>query len=102
MDKVKQVLKFQFWILLGVALILPLVAWSMTTSQLASEAEERVKALTSLSGSLGAKPDDPNKEWETGLDAINVQQAVQPRKAHKELYDRQLPLMTWPAKMPND
>jgi len=102
MDQLKQVLKFQFWILLGIALILPLVGWTMATSGLLSEAEGRTKALVDLDKSLVTDSNDPNKDWESGLEAINVEQAKQPKKAAKELYERQLPLMTWPPKMPND
>ncbi|HEY2251638.1 MAG TPA: hypothetical protein VGH74_11280, partial [Planctomycetaceae bacterium] len=102
MDKLKQVLQYQFWILLTVALILPIVGWSMATSGLESEAVARTTALDGLDKSLTASPTDPNKDWETGLELINKEQAVQPKIAAKVLYERQLPLMTWPAKMPND
>src|SRR5579863_1202709 len=102
MDQLKQVLKYQFWILLAVALILPFVGWTMATSGLLSEAAARTSTLDGLDKSLTSGPTDPNKEWEAGLEVINKDQAVQPRFAHKVLYERQLPLMTWPAKMPND
>ncbi len=102
MDKLKQVLKFQFWILLVVALILPLVGWSMARSGLISEAESRSKSLADAEKALSTNAEDPNKDWETGLEAINVEQAKQPKKAAKALYERQLPLMTWPTQMPND
>jgi hypothetical protein len=102
MDQLKKVLKFRFWILLGIALILPVVGWFMATSGLVSEAEGRTKSLKDLTDKLKVTTDDPNKDWETGLEAINVLQAEQPKFAQVELYKRQVPLMIWPPEMPND
>src|SRR5258708_23446505 len=102
MDKLKQVLKFQFWILLGIALILPLVGWTSARSGFIQEAEGRTKTLSDLEKSLVGKSDDPNKDWESGLELINFEQAKQPKIAAKYLYEKQLPLMTWPSKMPDD
>jgi len=102
MDKVMQVLKYQFWILLVIALILPLVGWSMATSGLVSEAAARTEALKKLNESLKVLPDDPNNTWEQALQTINLEQGKQSQIAQQQLYIHQLPLMVWPDRMPSD
>jgi hypothetical protein len=98
MDKVKEVLKYQFWILLGIALILPLVGWFMSTSGLVSEAEVRTKELTELHKSLTIGPEDPNSDWSNRLEDVNKEQAKQKEIAWREVYNRQKEMMTWPEK----
>lgn len=96
MDQLKKVLKYQFWILLGVAIILPLVGWVMARSGLVAEAASRQDKLKGLMGQLTAGPEDPNGDWEKGLGAINSVQVTEVRAAWETMYDRQKPLMTWP------
>ncbi|MBI3864593.1 MAG: hypothetical protein HY290_22145 [Planctomycetia bacterium] len=102
MDKLKQVQKYQFWILLGVALILPLVGWSIARSGFIGEVEERSKTLKGLNDQLVTSNNDPNAEWKKGIDVINVEQSKQKEIAWRTLWERQVPLMIWPPKMPGD
>ncbi|HEY3969349.1 MAG TPA: hypothetical protein VGM05_32655 [Planctomycetaceae bacterium] len=102
MDKLKEVQKYQFWILLSVALILPLVGWQMAVSGLAKEAEDRSKALDTLNKSITTSPPDPNQEWKKGIEIINGEQSKQKLLAWRSLWERQAPLMVWPEKMPSD
>ncbi|MFN0053979.1 MAG: hypothetical protein ACKV0T_17510 [Planctomycetales bacterium] len=107
MDKLKQIQKYQFWIILGLAVILPLVGWVMARSGLISEAEARTKSLNDIKTNLNAKPDDPNAEWEQRLTAINTIQKREVDAAWADLYERQLPRMIWPknidpARMENE
>ncbi len=99
MEQLKQVLKYQFWILLSIALILPFVGWMMGTSGMISEAAARSKTLTDLKNSLKAVPDDPNGEWTRQLDIVNAEQAKQRDIAWWVLYERQKPEMVWPENM---
>jgi hypothetical protein len=102
MDKLKEVLKYQFWILLGVALILPFVGWFMGTSGMMSEAAERTKKLTDLRTSLVAKGDDPNDTWSNELSLVNVEQEKQRDIAWRQLYEIQKPKMQWPRVLKED
>lgn len=102
MDKVKQILKHQFWILLVIALILPLVGWSLATSGLVSEAAARTEALKKLNDSLKVGPDDPNNTWEQALQVINQEQGKQAQIAQEVLYKHQSEFMVWPDRMPSD
>jgi hypothetical protein len=102
MDKLKEVLKYQFWILLGVALILPFVGWIMGTSGMMSEAAERTKKLTDLRSSLKAEGPDPNDTWANELSQINVDQEKQKDIAWRQLYELQKPKMEWPRVLKED
>src|SRR5262245_49992499 len=101
MEQLKQVLKYQFWILLGVALILPFVGWFMSRSMMA-EAAARSDTLKKKQDSLVVRPDDPNETWPQQVDVINKQQENQALLAWRALYERQLPFMVWPKRMVND
>src|SRR5262245_25032388 len=101
MEQLKQVLKYQFWILLGVALILPFVGWFMSRSMMA-EAAARSDTLKKKQDSLVVKNDDPNETWAQQVDVINKQQENQAVLAWRALYERQLPFMVWPKRMVND
>jgi hypothetical protein len=102
MEQLKQIQKYQFWILLGVALILPLVAWSMTSSKMAAEASDRAKALDGLDKSLVTNANDPNDQFVKQVDGINADQSKQSDYAWRTLFERQLPFKVWPKDMPTD
>jgi hypothetical protein len=97
MEKLQKVLKYQFWILLAVALILPLVGWYMATGGMATEALARTKSLQDLSNSLKVDNNDPNGEWQRQLGTINAEQETQAAIAWRTLFERQKPFMVWPG-----
>src|SRR5690242_13597408 len=97
MEKLQQVLKYQFWILLAIALILPFVGWYMATGGMATEALARTKSLQDLQKSLNVNNDDPNGEWQRQLSTINAEQEKQSGIAWRALFERQKPFMLWPA-----
>jgi hypothetical protein len=99
MDQLKQVLKYQFWILLAVALILPFVGWFMSRSGMISEAQARADTLKKLNESLQVRPDDPNETWPQQVGVINAEQEKQALLAWRALYERQKPFMVWPKRM---
>src|SRR5262245_31314513 len=101
MEQLKQVLKFQFWILLGVALILPFVGWFMSRSMMA-EAAARADTLKKTQDQLVVRNDDPNETWAQQVDLINKQQENQALLAWRALFERQKPFMVWPKRMVND
>jgi hypothetical protein len=101
MEQLKQVLKYQFWILLGVALIIPFVGWFMSRSMMA-EALARSDILKKKNDSLVVRPDDPNETWGQQVGVINTEQEKQALLAWRALYERQKPFMVWPKRMVND
>jgi hypothetical protein len=101
MEQLKQVLKYQFWILLGMALILPFIGWFMSRSMMA-EAAARTETLKKANDSLVVKGDDPNETWPQQLGIINTEQEKQALFAWRELYERQKPFKVWPKRMVDD
>jgi len=99
MDKLKQVLKYQFWILLGLAVIFPLVGWFLASSGMAKNFEDRQKKLDGQIGQLKASSADPNGDWEGQLKKINEVQELESLKARVQLWESQQPLKVWPPKM---
>jgi hypothetical protein len=102
MDKLKQVQKYQFWILLGVAIVLPLVGWFLASSQLSAAVATRQKKLEDLQRSLTVGPDDPNGQWEQKVSEKNKLQADQVAAAWYSLWETQKSMMTWPPDVQDD
>lgn len=102
MDKLKQVLLYKFWILLGLAIILPFVGWIMIRSDLIKDAEARTTELTNLYGNLKIVPEDANNDWAREATKLNQAQQLEVRAAWEHLYERQLPLMKWPPNIVGD
>lgn len=102
MEKLQQVQKYQFWVLLFVALALPFAGWFMSRSGLMAEAADRTKLLQNLSTSLKVSPEDPNADWQRQLAVINDEQGKQALIAWRTLFDRQKPFMVWPKDMVED
>ncbi|MCY2968150.1 MAG: hypothetical protein NT069_31725, partial [Planctomycetota bacterium] len=99
MDKLKQVLKYQFWILLGLAVIFPLVGWFLASSGLAKGYEEREKKLNARFTELKASPADANGDWESNLKKLNDVQQLELAKAWVSLWEPQQELKVWPEKL---
>ena len=54
MDKLQPIIKHHFWIVFLIALMLPPIAWWMTTGELAAEISDRTSSLDStFSGITG-------------------------------------------------
>jgi hypothetical protein len=99
MDKLKQVLKYKFWILLGIAALLPLIGWFLASSGMARSHTERKSRLDSTFAALIASDQDPNSDWESNLKAVNVRQEAEISAAWRALYSRQQELKFWPPKL---
>ena len=97
MDKLKPILAQKFWILVGLALILPIVGWWMATASLAKEYNDRRTALESAFQKIPPEVPSPNDKWTGELAKLNTQESQQLRTTRQILWDNQLPLLTWPA-----
>lgn len=102
MDKLKKFQPYQFWVLLAIAVILPLVGWFMARSGFVSQAQAQEDALKKLSDSLAFSTEDPNQDWEQKLNALNAVQEKQVRIAWEHLYNLQKQRMVWPKTVGQD
>ena len=96
MERLEPILKQKFWILLGVAIIMTLVGWWMSTAALAttiatrkSDIEKAFKKVPT--GTI------PNEDWTKKLSEINAEQERAIARTQSDLWKRQLAkMMTWP------
>ena len=102
MDKLKKILVYQFWILLVVVLALPLVGWSMARTGYISEAASRKDLVEKAFTSIPSGTENPNDSWTNALEEMNKKQEGQVTRAWLAIWERQKPLMTWPAGMESD
>ena len=98
MDKLQPLITHRFWILFGLALIMPWVGWFMASGEVKATIEERTgkvkQAVTnSKSGSIA------NKLWTDDLTKVNDTLEERFVTASSGLWDNQKSLMVWPGRM---
>ncbi len=97
MEQLKEILKFKFWILLGVGIILTFTGWWMATGALAATIKTRKDVLSKVEGSIPSSPQTiPNDRWSSELSKLNEQQEALVTTATRELWERQKARMFWP------
>lgn len=96
MDKLKPILAHKFWIVFGVALLIPVIGWWMDTSSLKAEIKKRQDSIEGAFKNSTVGSDVPNDKWEADLKKINTTQESQKRMSAQRLYDSQKILTVWP------
>ncbi len=96
MDKLKPIIVHKFWIILFIALLLPVIGWSMATGSLAKEIEERKSAIDQAFTSAQVSPNPPNQTWSTALQQINKEKDYAIGLSWKKLWEKQKNLFVWP------
>lgn len=66
MDQLKLVLEYKFWILAGVAILLPPIGWWAATDHLATETASRSKKIAEYDKRISDLKDVPNEKWIQG------------------------------------
>ncbi len=98
MDKLKDILVYKFWILLGIALIAPLVGWKLGADKVAADISNRKSAIDKAFRSIPSG-ELPNQTWIAGVEKINEKQQLQINEAWEDLASGQTELKTWPPLM---
>ncbi|MBI1314460.1 hypothetical protein GC176_24470 [bacterium] len=97
MDKLQPIIKHHFWILFLLALILPPIAWSMTTGTLNEQTQTRVDDLDKTLSGVASGAGAPNDDWtKAATQLVNVRKESN-RRAWNRLWDIQSELQIWPA-----
>jgi hypothetical protein len=96
MDKLKAALAYKFWMMLGVALLVPFIGWWMASSAISAQVEERIKKVDGAFSGLTASGENPNEKWTAQIKRYIAVQEVAVQQAHQELFERQRVLLTWP------
>jgi hypothetical protein len=95
MKQLEPILKYHFWILLGIGLILAFTGWWMTTGQMKAAINTRKDAIEKAVKMIPSG-EVPSKDWEAKLKAINEQQKRLVDQTRDQLYARQKEKMVWP------
>lgn len=96
MDKLKPLIVHKFWIILFIALLLPVIGWSMATGSLAKEIEERKSSIDQAFTDAQVPPNPPNQTWSTALKQINEEKRKYNAESTKYLWEKQKELFVWP------
>ena len=96
MDKLQPIIKHHFWIVFLVALLLPPVAWWMTTGELAAEISDRTTSLDSTFSGIASGQNAPNEDWADGVNQLIAIRTQANQLALDRLWQAQTDLMVWP------
>jgi hypothetical protein len=99
MDQLKIVLEHKFWLLAGLAALLPPIGWYMATDDLATQTLARQRAVESAFKDAVLKPAPevyPNDDWIADVKKVDVEIGKTVEESQARLYERQKPAMVWP------
>jgi hypothetical protein len=101
MDQLKVVLLYKFWILAGLAILLPPIGWWAATDNLKIEAEERQKKIDASEKSLASIKEVPNDKWIQGAKEIGKELTTNVAESQQHLYEHQKGVMKFPQIVQN-
>lgn len=102
MDKLQPIIKHHFWIVFLIALMLPPIAWWMTTGELAAEISERTSSLDSTFDGIKDGRNAANDDWANGVNRLISIRTESNRLALDRLWKAQTDLMVWPSIVAED
>ena len=95
MDKLKPLITHHFWILSGLALLIPLGGWWSATGALKTTIEERRSALDSAFSGIPSGQ-NPNNSWVEAVKVYNARAAKYNQQSRAFLWNFQKERMIWP------
>ncbi|MFT5327903.1 MAG: hypothetical protein ACI8P0_005809 [Planctomycetaceae bacterium] len=102
MDKLQPIIKHHFWIVFLIALMLPPIAWWMTTGELAAEISERTSSLDSTFSGIADGRNAANDDWANGVNELIGIRTKSNTQALDMLWKAQTDLMVWPSIVAED
>lgn len=96
MDQLKIVLEHKFWILAGLAILLPPIGWWSATDTVAIDTDARMKKIESSEKSLATVKEVPNQKWIQGAKEIGKELSACVVESQAHLFDHQKGVMKFP------
>ncbi|MFO0919808.1 MAG: hypothetical protein U0872_16030 [Planctomycetaceae bacterium] len=96
MKQLEPILKYHFWILLFVALIMAFAGWWVSTGQMQAAIIKRRADIAGAEERI-PKSNTASADWEAKLKAINDKQKILVEHSRESLYLKQKQKMVWPA-----
>ncbi|MBW3541053.1 MAG: hypothetical protein KY476_12350 [Planctomycetes bacterium] len=100
MENLKPILAHKYWIIFGLALLVPLVGWFLGTGSAKAAIDERVTYLEGVSVQSGANA--PNQQWSEAIEKVNVAERQRLQAAADFLWLKQKNLMLWPINIQSE
>ena len=94
----RQVIKYRFWISIGIAALLAVIAYFVGSRPVRAKAIDETKKITSAESDVKqySSPTIPTKDYKPIVEEKTQILSNDVNAAWKMLYDRQAPLLTWP------
>ena len=94
----RQCIKYRFWISLSVAALFAIIAYFLGSSPIQAKADQQTKTITQAANDVKqfAAPGVPNDQFKPIVDEKTGILTKDVNSAWKQLYSRQVPLLTWP------
>ncbi len=94
----RQVIKYRFWISIGVAALFAVIAYMVGSGPIRKQADDERTAITSAEKEVGnyKSPTIPTKEYMPIVQGKTQVLDKDVIKAWRTLFERQAPLLTWP------
>ena len=101
MEKLQPLITHRFWVLFGLALLVPLVSWFLYNGAMQEQIQGREDVLKSEFSKAGQGAKAPNESWIAGAKKLNeLHGAAYDRSAQKLWLDQQNgDSMFWPKRM---
>ncbi|RMG32475.1 MAG: hypothetical protein D6725_17585, partial [Planctomycetota bacterium] len=97
MEKLQAILKYKFWLLFAVAVVLPPIGWWSATGALKSEIEARRQKLDQTLSGIPTGQQTPNESWIAEITKRNQAQERINLETAMRLWAAQRPLRVWPS-----
>jgi hypothetical protein len=96
MDQLKIVLEHKFWILAGLAILLPPIGWWAATGNIAEETDGRNKKIEAAEKAISGVKEVPNNKWIDGAKEIGKELNASVAESQQHLFEHQTPVMRFP------
>jgi hypothetical protein len=97
----RQIIKYRFWISIGVASLFAVIAYSVGSGPIREAAAKETAAITAAESEVKGYMSStiPTKEYKPIVDEKTQVLTGDVNTAWRTLYDRQAPLLTWPGEV---
>ncbi len=96
MDQLKLVLEHKFWILAGLAILLPPIGWWAATDNLSNDTAARKTKIESSEKTLSNVKDVPNERFIQGAKEIGKELTASVAESQQHLFEHQIGVMKFP------
>ena len=102
MEKLQPLIKHRYWICFGLSVMFVVVGWWMASGAIATETDNRRKAVKESFEKAKQGATDPNQDWVAAAKELNAQDDVEYKSASNILWVRQQNARKWPDMLQND